>query len=247
MIGGLLIGWGMAIAQSCASGLLYKFGAGMAGAAVEILGWIGGELAVRKVRLPGPTVLPGGNGGTIPGLLGLPRLVAAVVVLAVVGGALRRWRGHDGAPRARWQWKWPMLGLALGAVLVLGWMFAALGGVDFGRAQSARVGGDRCGQSELMADRLSARHRRRWRDRGAQYGRLPVARREQGPVRQAAGRRLLLGAGGWIARGCNLGHGLSGMAQLNVSSLVVVACMALGVGHARAMTRPEQRRKTPTG
>ncbi|MBA3293813.1 MAG: YeeE/YedE family protein [Geodermatophilaceae bacterium] len=136
VVGGLLNGWGMAITQSCVSGLLYKFGAGMAGAVVGILGWIGGEIAVRQVRLPGPTVLPGGDDGTIPGLLGLPRLLVAVLVAA---------------------------------------------------------------------------------------------------------------AGGWIAGGCNLGHGLSGMAQLNVSSIVVIICMALGVGHARAMTRPVSRTQTSAG
>ena len=47
VVGGLLIGWGMAIAQSCVSGLLFKFGAGMLGGAVGIGGWIAGELAVR--------------------------------------------------------------------------------------------------------------------------------------------------------------------------------------------------------
>ena len=66
VIGGLLIGLGMAIAQSCVSGLLYKFGAGMAGAAVGIVGWIGGELAVRGVTVPGPTVLPGGDARRSP-------------------------------------------------------------------------------------------------------------------------------------------------------------------------------------
>jgi len=35
VVGGLLIGWGMAIAQSCVSGLLFKFGAGMLGARWE--------------------------------------------------------------------------------------------------------------------------------------------------------------------------------------------------------------------
>jgi len=131
VMGGLLIGWGMAIAPSCVSGLLYKFGAGMAGAALGILGWIAGELAVRNVTLPGPTVLPGGDDATIPGLLGLPRLLVAVIVLAVVGGALWRWRGggddeRPGAsrelplagagpePRPPWQWNWPTLGIGLG-------------------------------------------------------------------------------------------------------------------------------------
>ncbi len=59
--------------------------------------------------------------------------------------------------------------------------------------------------------------------------------RGEEPVRylQLAAGGLLLGAGGWIAGGCNLGHGLSGAAPLNVSSLVVVAAMVDGVWVAR--------------
>ncbi|WP_411969469.1 YeeE/YedE thiosulfate transporter family protein [Geodermatophilus sp. YIM 151500] len=47
----------------------------------------------------------------------------------------------------------------------------------------------------------------------------------------------LLGAGGRIAGGCNLGHGLSGVAQLNVSSWVVVAAIAVGIGSTRVVQR----------
>ena len=50
-----------------------------------------------------------------------------------------------------------------------------------------------------------------------------------------------MGAGGWIGGGCNLGHGLSGVAQLNVSSLVVVVCMAAGVLGTRAVLRSHGR------
>jgi len=46
---------------------------------------------------------------------------------------------------------------------------------------------------------------------------------------------VLLGAGGWIAGGCNLGHGLSGSAQLNVSSFVVVAAMVAGLAATRTI------------
>lgn len=55
--------------------------------------------------------------------------------------------------------------------------------------------------------------------------------RGEEPVRylQLAAGGLLLGAGGWIAGGCNLDHGFSGVAQLNVSSLLVVAAMVAGV------------------
>lgn len=263
VVGGLLIGWGMAIAQSCVSGLLYKFGAGMAGAVVGILGWIGGEIAVRQVRLPGPTVLPGGDDGTIPGLLGLPRLLVAVLVAAIVAGALWRWRGpaaaqsgatRDGAVleteperRPRWQWNWPTLGIALGAVLVVGWMLAAVGGVDFGPSTVGASAGAVAGDPNwwLIAFLLGIV------GGGGIAARSSAAFELRGETRVRYLRLLvggfLLGAGGWIAGGCNLGHGLSGMAQLNVSSIVVVICMALGVGHARAMTRSVSRTRTSAG
>jgi len=216
----------------------------MAGAALGILGWIGGELAVGNLRLPGPTVLPGGDGGTIPGILGLPRLVVAVVVLAVVAGLLWRWRGRGEGQRLPWQWNWPALGIALGVVLVLGWVLAAIGGVDFGPSTVGASAGVVAGTPNgwLIAFLLGIVAG------GAIAARLTGAFELRGETRIRYLRLLLggflLGAGGWIAGGCNLGHGLSGMAQLNVSSIVVVICMALGVGHARAMIRPGKRSRT---
>ena len=63
--------------------------------------------------------------------------------------------------------------------------------------------------------------------------------RGEQPIRyvQLAVGGVLLGAGGWIAGGCNLGHGLSGVAQLNVSSFVVVAAMVAGVALTRRVSR----------
>ncbi|MGI8625048.1 MAG: YeeE/YedE thiosulfate transporter family protein [Geodermatophilaceae bacterium] len=244
IVGGLLIGWGMAIAQSCVSGLLYKFGAGMMGAAVGILGWIAGELAVRGVVLPGPTVLPGGDAGTIPGLVGLPRLLVAALVLAAVLAVLWRWRGRGNPSGPSWQWNWPTLGIGLGVVLVLGWVLAAVGGVDFGPSTVGASAGAAAGRPNwwLIAFLL-----------GIVIG-GGIAARSTGAVELRGETRVryvrllvggfLLGAGGWIAGGCNLGHGLSGMAQLNVSSIAVVICMALGVGLAGAVLRPRYRSPT---
>ncbi|MDQ3735702.1 MAG: YeeE/YedE family protein [Actinomycetota bacterium] len=234
IVGGLLFGCGMAVAQSCVSGLFYKFGAGMAGAAVGILGWMGGEIAVRDVRLPGPTLLPGGDAGTIPGILGLPRLVVALLVLAIVAGTLWRWRARA-EQRAPWQWNWLVLGVGLGIVLVVGWILAGIGGVDFGPSTVGASAGVVAGDPNwwlvaflmgiVLGGAVAARQTGAFVLRGeskVRYLRLLLG-------------GFLLGVGGWIAGGCNLGHGLSGMAQLNVASILVVICMALGVRLAYAV------------
>lgn len=108
-MGGLLIGWGMAIAQSCVSGLLYKFGAGMLGGAVGIAGRPHPGCGRRRA-------VAVGWARTAPAAW-CERCGTAVGIL-----------GYGPAPH--WQWNWPTLGLALGAVL--GWVLAAVAGVDFG-------------------------------------------------------------------------------------------------------------------
>lgn len=229
--GGLIIGVGMVVAATCVSGLFYQLGAGMLGAFVGIAGWICGELTARTIHLPGPTVLAGGDAATIPGVLGVPRLLVAIPFLAVT--ALALWRaGAAERPRHRWQWDWRTLGVALGAVTIAGWVLARLGGSSFG---PSTVGASASVASAspnwlliaflvgiVLGAAVAARTAGGWSVRGeapVRYGRLAIG-------------GFLLGAGGWIAGGCNLGHGLSGAAQLNVSSWVVVAAMAGGVGLA---------------
>ncbi|MBA2509796.1 MAG: YeeE/YedE family protein [Nocardioidaceae bacterium] len=237
VVGGLTIGVGMAVALSCTSGLFYKLGEGMLGAVVGLAGWATGELVARQLPdLPGPTLLPSGDGGTLPGVLGLPRLVVAAAVLAAV--ALWLWqRPGDDRPQHRWQWGWRTLGVGLGAALTAGWVLAAVGGVSFGPSSVGAVSSIASGSPKywLIAflvgitagGLLAARTAGGWWVRGEQ------------PVRylQLAIGGALLGAGGWIAGGCNLGHGLSGVAQLNISSAVVVASMVAGVGATRAAQR----------
>ena len=234
--GGLIIGIGMVVASSCVSGLFYKLGSGMLGALVGLTGWGVGELLARQVTLPGPTVLSGGEGATIPGLLGMPRLVVAVVVLAAVAVALWRRPGRD-SPDDGWQWGWQRVGVGLGVAVTAGWALAALGGAGFGPSTVGAVASVAGGSPRywLIAFLL-----------GIVAGGTLSARtaggfwlRGEAPVRylQLAVGGLLLGAGGWIAGGCNLGHGLSGVAQLNVSSFVVVAAMVTGVWVARLGAR----------
>jgi uncharacterized membrane protein YedE/YeeE len=248
VVGGLLIGVGMAVARSCVSGLFYKLGEGMLGALVGLAGWAVGELLARQVAVPGPTVLPGGDGGTIPGVLGLPRWAVAVVFLAVVVAgtvAHRRRRGPD-TPVHAWQWTGPRLGVALGVVLVAGWALAGLGGASFGPSTVGAVSGLVSGSPNpwllaflpglVLGSAVVARRDRALRVRGEQ------------PVRyaQLALGGLLLGAGGLVAGGCNLGHGLSGVAQLNVSSWVVVAAITAGVLLTRRLVTARDGRDEAT-
>ncbi len=231
VLGGLLIGVGMVVARSCLSGLLFKLGSGMAGASVGLVGWAVGELLVRDLDVPGPTVLDGGLDGTIPGVLGLPRLAVALVALAlaVLWTVRSRPRPDGDADRPSWQWAPTTLGVGLGVAIVAGWVLARVGDTSYGPSSVGAVDSIADGSPRwwliaflvgiVLGALLSARAGAGWRWRGEGRGRL---------VGLFAGG-ILLGAGGWIAGGCNIGHGMSGVAQLNVSSWVVVLSISAGV------------------
>lgn len=234
--GGLIIGVGMVIASTCVSGLFYKLGSGMAGASVGLIGWVLGELVARRIHLPGPTVLSGSESATFAGVLGFPRLVCSIVILLLVVAVLWRWRGRE-RPWELWQWNWPTVGIALGLVTIAGWVLARIGGSRFGPSTVGASASVAAGSPNwwliaflvgiVLGGFVAARTSGGWSPRGespVRYGRLAVG-------------GFLLGGGGWIGGGCNLGHGLSGAAQLNVSSWVVVLAMAVGVGLAIAAVR----------
>ncbi len=237
--GGLTIGVGMVVAASCTSGLFYKLGSGMAGAAVGLAGWAAGELAAKDIRLPGPTLLDAGEEGTIPGVLGVSPLTVALPLLSIVVVLLWRSRraGRTDPSSEPWRWRWPAIGTGVGLATVAGWALAGAGGATFGPSTTGAVSGLVAGTpnewqlSSLVAivfgAAIAARARGGWWVRGES------ARRLAGLF--VGG--LLLGAGAIVAGGCNLGHGLSGMAQLNVSSTVAVVSMIAGVGLARAVQR----------
>jgi len=138
VVGGLVIGVGMVVARSCVSGLFYKLGSGMLGALVGLAGWAAGELLARQLTLPGPTVLPGGEAATLPGVLGLPRLLVAALLLTSVAVALWRRPGRE-SPDHDWQWGWRRIGVGLGVAITTGWALAALGGSSFGPSSVGAV------------------------------------------------------------------------------------------------------------
>lgn len=229
--GGLTFGIGMAIAASCVSGLFYKLGAGMAGALVGLAGWGAGELAADLVSLPGPRLMEGRE--TLPTLLGLPRLAVATAVAVVVILALSRTRRQTAA--RTWQWTWPLAGVALGLGATLSWVTAGAAGAGFGASTSGAVASIAEGSPSwwriaflvalVPGAAVAARTAGGWWLRGEVGVRYA----------QLAAGGALMGAGARWAGGCNLGHALSGVAQLNLSSLLVVAAMIGGVAITRSV------------
>ena len=183
-----MIGVGMVVASSCVSGLFYKLGSGMLGTLAGLAGWVAGELAARHVHLPGPTVLAGGQAATFAGVTGVPRLALSVLLLALVAGALWRWRPAE-LPAHPWQWNAPQFGIALGMVTVAGWVLAErrlLVRPEYGRGFRER--GVRV--TELVADRVPAGHRRRRCHRRPDSRRMAAAGRDACSVRPAGRGRL---------------------------------------------------------
>lgn len=245
IVGGVIIGFGMVVASSCVSGLFYKLGSGMLGISVGILGWIGGEAAARHVHLPGPTVLGGGPSATFAGVLGIPRLALSSLLLVVVILVLWRWRDTAVANTTpAWRWSWPTLGVALGAATIIGWLLARVGRSSFGPSTVGATASVLKGHPNWWLISFIA---------GLVVGAFVAAKtaggfvlRGETPFRYVglAGGGFLLGGGGLIAGGCNLGHGLSGVAQLNVSSFVVVIAMATAVGATWSVIRGVKGRQS---
>lgn len=246
VLGGLISGLGMVVAASCVSGLFYKLGSGMLGAAVGLLAWSAGDVVGNRalVGRGGGLDLRGSTvdwGPTIPEVLGLQRGIVSVAFLMLVAVVLAR--APRPTPRSG-EWTWLRGGVALGAATTLGWVLAGAGGASFGPstvgapASLVNGGGVAVWQvsflvaltaGALMAARLT---RTFWA-------------RGESPTRyvQLAVGGGLLGLGGSIGGGCNLGHGLSGAAQLNLSSWVTVGSIIAGIALGRAV----QRRITAVG
>ena len=239
--GGLLIGVGMVVASSCASGLFYKLGSGMLGAAAGLGGWALGEAAVARLEFPGPVLLPEGEEATVPAVLGVPRWTVVLALVAAVSVLLVR-EGGEGPPT---RWAWRVAGLALGLVTTAGWALAGMTGHTFGPTTVGAVAGLLRGRpiwwsvgflvALVPGAVVAARRSRTWRMRGEQAGRHA----------ELVVGGLLLGAGGMIAGGGNLGHGLSGAAQLNVSSWVVIGSAITGIWAATHVRRFAGDRSTP--
>jgi uncharacterized protein len=220
VVGGLVFGAGMALAGGCVTGMLWKAGSGSVALALAIVGFAAGELLIRG---PGSGVIETLDDASRPserslaGLLDVAYEPAALAlgVLAVVLALRSGWRGA---------WR----GVALGVVAAAAWLAADLAGYGYGlgfvgAAEGTRAaisaGGGLPFQLFLALGVLGGAALA-----GSRRLRIPNAARA---ARAVAGG-LLMGAGGSVAHGCNIGHGLTGVPLLSLGSVLATAAMAAG-------------------
>jgi len=241
-LGGALFGYGMVLANGCGARSLVLLGSGNLRSFVVLvcLGLsaamtLSGLLAPLRVWLEGATTLalPARD---LPGLLGLPAWLAALVL----GGALTAWalasRDFRASPR---EW---LGGLAIGALVPAGWyVTGVLGFDDFEPVRLATLTFIAPIGDSLQYAMLSTGSRLGFGVSvvaGVLAGALvmALARRDfrwqgfSGPGhmgRSMAGGSLM-GIGGVLALGCSIGQGLSGFSTLALPTFAALAGILLG-------------------
>lgn len=233
--GGYVFGAGMVLARGCTSGNYYRLGEGLIGAYVVVVMFLLGILitdvgllspvqqALRAQPLPVPP--------TLNGWLGVSRWWIVLVLGAVLVWWL--WRVRPGnAFTGRWDWR--ETGLVIGLVAAVGWIASAMTDRYYGLSIIQPT--QSWGRLFLLGDASALN----WSafvllalPLGAAFGawrtgmfqwRLPYPTR----ILQQMGGGVLMGVGGTIAGGCNIGHSLTGVAALSLLSLITTVFIMLG-------------------
>ena len=238
VVGGLVFGIGMTLAGGCSSGTWSRAGEGMAGSFVALLGFglaaaatVWGVLRPVRLWVRGEELEIGGQVPTLANLLGVhPWVIVGVGAVAVGAWAIR-------SPREvpLFGWGWMKTGLLLGLLAAAAWFLSGLTGRHYGLSITGptalmtrlATAGDASGINwavfmvlampfgSFAAARLS----------GELAWRAPPPKRMAGQF----GGGLLMGFGAVTAGGCNIGHGLTGVSALALSSVVATVFTILGV------------------
>lgn len=243
--GGLLFGYGMAMAGNCGFGALVRFGGGDLRSLVVVVVMgvfafvaLSGPLAPLRIALfaQDPATGPQGIAATVQSLTGLaPIVTAGVIALGLLAWALAH-KGLRGSPR---QLAW---GVAAGLAVV--WSFSATSwlaresfdavqveGLSFtaplGRTliwvMTSTAGGISFSVGTVAGVLIGALAGSLWR--GLFRWEACEDPRELG--RQVSGAAMM-GVGGVVALGCSVGQGVSAFATLAWSGPVTLAAIALG-------------------
>ena len=237
LVGGLLFGVGMILSGGCSGSTWYRLGEGAVGAWVVLLGFALGAttmtvgiLAPVRLALRAPAITVDGTPPTLASVIGAPPWAVIAVLGVAVGFFL--WRG-EGEPE-HGKWPWPATGVAVGALIALGWWTSSFGETATGITFASNTG------QALTYPLVGYPNRVNWSmvllvgvPIGAFLGAWPVGefRWKLPPgwslVQLFAGG-LLMGASAILAEGCNITQGLTNSATLAMGSLVAFGAMWLG-------------------
>ncbi len=260
LIGGVLFGIGMVMAGGCASGTWYRAARGMLGSWGALTGFLIGSAIVFTGPL-NPVlellrVSPSSweeEAVTLFTLSGaetpiIQWIVVAVICLPLLIFVLR-------APKEKFilGWSWKFTGLAVGLTALAVWIVSGLQGRNFGLSftqpgaalMDLLVSGD--GRAiglptyillgVPLGSFLAAKAR----------GEARFTLSSPGAMVRQAGGGLIMGVGAAIAGGCNIGHGVTGLSVLSISSVLAVGAIMSGCWIATWVVIKSESRQAAAG
>jgi uncharacterized membrane protein YedE/YeeE len=246
--GGLVFGIGMVLSGGCASGSCYRAGTGMIGSLLAFLGFAAGATAITVGALkPVSDALwrtaldVNGEEATIANVIAPDSPWAHWPVIAALALPAVVWLARAPEQRFVIGWGWRRTGLAVGALALAAWVVSGLTmrpyGLSFTQPAASLVrlvlAGDPGGlnwSSFVVLGVPAGAALAALRARDLRLRLPPPAR----VVQQLAGGGVM-GLGAGLAGGCNIGHGLTGLSTLALSSVAATAATILGVWIATAL------------
>jgi len=235
--GGFVFGLAIVYAQGCSSTVWYRVGNGNMGSLVTLIGFALGEAAISFGFLRGlrswfhsyEIALPGGVAPTIPNALGVSPWLLVVPIVLLVGWVLARTK--PGKYQGGWDWR--RAGSVLGIIGTAAWLAARPTGWHYGIGIVGSTGAFiqalfdgpgvlNWGSFVVLAMPLGAflavwpRKQFKWK--------VPAI----GSLLRMAAAGFVMGVSATLAGGCNVGHGLTGVPTLALSSLTATAFTFLG-------------------
>ncbi len=247
-VGGFVFGIGMVLSGGCASGSCYRAGTGMLGSLIALLGFAAGATAITEGALrpildalARPVLDVYGEEATIANVIAPDaRWIRWPIIAAVcIPAALWIARG----PRQRFVigWGWARTGAAIGGLALAAWVVSGITMRPYGLSFTQPVvsvvrfviAGDAGGVSWATFVVLAV-------PVGAALAALRAgdfALRLPAPARvlQQLVGGVVMGLGAGLAGGCNIGHGLTGLSTLALSSVLATAATIAGVWLATAL------------
>jgi len=243
IVGGFVFGVGMVIAGGCASGITYRVGEGLAAAFTAVLGLaIGGYITAAgflnpiAIGLQTSTKVVAGDGSnlTLANLFGIDHHAMALVIalIAVVAWAIYiRKNGNDEDNR---DWSWMSTGVAIGLIGTIAFPLSAAAGRNYPLGVTA---GWVANLKTILPGVEGSPGWLGWMVIGIVIGALIAAySADELKLRippwktllKTFGGGCLMGFGAVTSGGCNIGHILSGVPQLAISSILGGIFIILG-------------------